>query len=383
MKAYLEIYRKNLFASVIPFWMSHSLDRECGGYFTCLDETGKIYDPSKYVWLQAREVWMFAKLYNTVERKPEWLETADLGLSFLRKCARLADGRVCFSLDREGQPKAIQRKIFSECFFLMALTEMHRATGEEVYREEALGLFNLIDQFINEPELLGRPMLPGQRAVRTLAVPMIYLNLLEELEGILGEEDLRGRRISAIQEVLAHLDPDLNLFRENLDAEGRFNDLPEGRLISPGHSIEACWFLIHAAQKEDLAEVQTRASSALLGSLEFGWDSEADGIYYFMDAEGKPLRQLEWNMKLWWPHTEALYALVLAFSLTRDRVFEEWHSRVHAYAFERFVDQAHGEWFGYCDRYGSLTHRLKGGDYKGCFHVPRALLYMIRVLESL
>ncbi len=383
MKQYLEIYRKNLFESVIPFWEKNSVDSEYGGYYTCLDEIGRVYDDSKFVWLQARQVWMFAKLYNTVEKKAAWLEMAAHGMQFLKKSARLPDGRVCFSLDREGQPKSIQRKMFSECFFLIALTEMYRATGEDHYREEAIGLFKLIEEFINKPELLGRPILPGNRAVRSLAIPMIYLNLLEELEGLLDEKDLRNRRSQAISEVLSHYDPDLGLFRENLDEEGIFDDLPEGRLINPGHSIEACWFLLHAAQIEGLPDVQASALESLIGSLEFGWDSEADGIYYFMDAKGNPPRQLECNMKLWWPHTEAMYALVLAYSLKKDRLFEEWHSKIHNYAFDRFVDEEHGEWFGYCDRYGNHTHQLKGGDYKGCFHVPRALLYSIRVLEQL
>jgi mannose/cellobiose epimerase-like protein (N-acyl-D-glucosamine 2-epimerase family) len=33
----------------------------------------------------------------------------------------------------------------------------------------------------------------------------------------------------------------------------------------------------------------------------------------------------------------------------------------------------HGEWFGYLDEAGRVNQRFKGGPYKGCFHVPRAL----------
>ena len=32
--------------------MKHSLDKECGGYFTCLDRDGTVLDQSKYHWLQ-------------------------------------------------------------------------------------------------------------------------------------------------------------------------------------------------------------------------------------------------------------------------------------------------------------------------------------------
>lgn len=35
-----------------------------------------------------------------------------------------------------------------------------------------------------------------------------------------------------------------------------------------------------------------------------------------VDREGKQPEQLEWDMKLWWVHCEALYATLLAFHLT-------------------------------------------------------------------
>ena len=37
-------YREELFGSVLPFWMEKSPDTECGGYFTCLDRYGNVYD---------------------------------------------------------------------------------------------------------------------------------------------------------------------------------------------------------------------------------------------------------------------------------------------------------------------------------------------------
>lgn len=43
------LYKTELFENVIPFWLNHSLDRECGGYFTCLGRTGNVYDTDKYL----------------------------------------------------------------------------------------------------------------------------------------------------------------------------------------------------------------------------------------------------------------------------------------------------------------------------------------------
>jgi N-acylglucosamine 2-epimerase len=87
-------------------------------------------------------------------------------------------------------------------------------------------------------------------------------------------------------------------------------------------------------------------------------------------------------MKLWWPHTEALYALLLAYHLTGDSFYEEWYVRVHQWSFSHFPDSQYGEWFGYLHRDGSLAPRLKGSMWKGPFHLPRALLYGRKLLEE-
>ena len=66
-------YRDELLDNVLPFWLEHSQDLEFGGYFSCLDREGKVFDTDKFIWLQGREVWMFSMLYNKVEKRQEWL----------------------------------------------------------------------------------------------------------------------------------------------------------------------------------------------------------------------------------------------------------------------------------------------------------------------
>ena len=77
-------YKDELLDNVLPFWLEHSQDHELGGYFTCLDREGKVFDTDKFVWLQGREVWMFSMLYNKVEKRKEWLDCAVQGGEFLK-----------------------------------------------------------------------------------------------------------------------------------------------------------------------------------------------------------------------------------------------------------------------------------------------------------
>ncbi len=53
-------YRDELLNNILPFWLDNSQDDEFGGYFTCLDREGKVYDTDKFVWLQGRQVWLFS-----------------------------------------------------------------------------------------------------------------------------------------------------------------------------------------------------------------------------------------------------------------------------------------------------------------------------------
>lgn len=383
MDDFLTIYESELTEHVLPFWMRHSLDREHGGYFTGLTADGRVYDDRKYMWLQGRQVWMLARLYNTYEPREEWLEASRLGADFIRRFGRLDDGRVYFSLTREGQPQGLQRKPFSECFYAMAMAEYYRATGDALARDEAAATFSVIEQLIADPARLGRPVLAGSLRMHSLAIPMIMLNLLEEMRGILAPETIEAKAAACVQAMLRHYDPQLRLLREHVGEDGgdSLEAFPEGRLINPGHSIEAAWFLLHyAAAREDQA-LQARSLEILEGSLEFGWDEAHGGLLYFKDVKGFSPAPLEHDMKLWWPHTEAIYALVAAWCATGEQRYADWLQRVHDYSFRHFVDHEHGEWFGYCNRRGEVTHQTKGGAYKGCFHVPRALLFSVQALR--
>jgi N-acylglucosamine 2-epimerase len=366
---YAHRYHTELLERVIPFWLRHSLDSEHGGYFTCLTREGQVYDSRKYVWLQGRAVWMFSKLYNELEPRREWLDAARLILDFLRAHAQDEQGRYYFSLTREGRPAFYQRKPYSAVFAMLGMLEFSKATNDLTLRAEAIALFWNILAWIDDPSLLGRPtpQLPS------LADVMITVSMACEIAKV--DPDPRYPEIlhQCLQRAKAFYDPARRIFLEYPPAS-----TPEGRLFCPGDSIEASWFLLHA---DPDAEMRALLLDSIEGALEFGWDREYGGLYYFMDVEGLPPLPLEANMKLWWPHTEAIYATLLAHSVTQDPKWLKWHERVDSYAFAHFSDPEHGEWFGYCDRRGDLTNTAKGNNYKGCFHIPRMLLLSYQLLS--
>jgi len=383
LENYLQSYKQALFESVIPFWLKHSLDQDCGGTFSCLDRDGTVYDSKKYIWLVGRSVWMFSRLYNECGKKQAHLDAAKLGVEYLEKNALDEIGRYYFSLTREGKPYFFQRKPYSAVFAMLAYLEYARASGQAQYKQKAIDLFWKITQWIENPDMLDRPVLAGAPKLSSLANVMVLAGMALELAQVDEDERYIDFMKKAVAGCRLHYDQERRILRENVALDGSGSpDSPEGRLFIPGHSIEVAWFMLHVLEFVSDDNACKMAYDIIEGSLELGWDREYGGLYYFMDVENRPTLQLESDMKLWWPHTEALYALVLAYTRTREQRWLNWLEKVHNYSFKHFVDTLHGGWFGYCDRRGNLTHTCKGGNYKGFFHVPRALLFCIQAIET-
>lgn len=384
IKEYSSLYRNNLLDDVIPFWMKNSPDKEFGGYYTCLDTTGNVFDTDKFVWLQCREVWCFSMLYNQVEKKQEWLDFAVQGAEFLKKHGRDDEGNWYFSLTREGKPLIQAYNIFSDCFASMAFAQLAKASGSQEYADIAkTTFFNILSRQDN-PKGKYTKAYPGTRLLQSFSLPMILSNLVLEIEHILEPQLVETTISQGIHTVMnVFYQEDSGLLLENVTPEGKFSDSFEGRLVNPGHGLEAMWFIMALAERTGDVKLIRKATDISLNIMDFGWDKKEGGIFYFLDIKGHPPQQLEWDQKLWWVHAEAIVCMLKAYYHTGDKRCWEWFEKLHAYTWARFPDQEHGEWFGYLNRKGEVLLPLKGGKWKGCFHVPRSLYQAYKLLDMI
>ncbi len=379
-----EQYKNELFNQVIPFWADHSLDEDYGGYFTCLDREGKVFDTDKFIWPQARQVWTFAMLYNHVEKNEKWLKIAKHGADFLRTFGRDHEGNWYFALNRQGQPLVQPYNIFSDCFAAMAFGQLAIALDDDHLADIALRTYQNILRRQHNPKGAYTKTIGKSRTLKSFALPMILSNLVLELEVLLEKEAVKSQIDQCVHEVLeVFYDPERQVILETVNDDGTFSDTFEGRMINPGHGIEAMWFIMDIGQRYHDPALIERASQILLELIHKGWDEKHGGIFYFLDVENKPCQSLEWDRKLWWVHQEALIACAMAFRLTQKPEFYEWYQRIHDYTWKHFPDPEYGEWYGYLNRQGDVLSPLKAGKWKGCFHTPRALYRCWQEFEML
>lgn len=382
LQTYAPLYLKELKDNILPFWVRYSKDEKNGGFFTCLDREGNVFDTDKFMWLQGREVWCFSYMYQHLEARPEWLQMALHGAEFMEKYGRDAEGNWYFSTTAEGKPLVQPYNIFSDCFATMAFAALNRIQPSDRWKNIAISTFeNILKRRHNWKGVYSKAV-PGTRPLKNFSLPMILCNLALELESVIGAERVEALLPEVIHEVMeVFYQPDTGLILENVYEDGSFCDSFEGRLLNPGHAIEAMWFIMDLGVRINDKTLIQKAKNIMLRTLEKGWDSTYGGIFYFLDCKGHPTQQLEWDQKLWWVHVEALVALAKGYQLTGDPLCAEWFEKVHQYTWKHFRDLEHGEWFGYLNRRGEVLLNLKGGKWKGCFHIPRSLYQVWKTLS--
>ena len=150
-KEYYSLFRDELLCSCVPFWLNHGIDKEYGGIINCLDRKGDVYSEDKSVWMQGRAGWMFSYIYNHIEKKEEYLTFAKSCIDFATSHCIDTDGRMFFTITKDGKPLRKRRYWFSEIFYIMANAEYYMASGNRLYLENAKKYFYFVYEMYVDP----------------------------------------------------------------------------------------------------------------------------------------------------------------------------------------------------------------------------------------
>ena len=379
----IAVYRDGLLNDTLPFWLGNALDKEQGGFMFCLDRDGSLLDSDKGVWQQCRFVWLLSTLYNTVEQRSEWLDAARHGIEFIIKHAFDDDGRMFFQLARDGSPVRKRRYVYTESFAAMAYSAYAKASGDKVVADEAVRIYELMLRYLNTPGLIPPK---SERQLKNIGSPMVKLLVSQTMRQNLAHKPAQKIIDAAIKEIRSDfVKPELRLVMENVGPNGEVvDDHFDGRLLHPPTAIEVAWFILHESRLRGNDPELTKLGCQMLDWMwQNGWDEKYGGMLYFTEMHDKPVTEYWHDMKFWWCQCETIIATLLAYSLTSDEKYAEWHQQIHDLTYKHFPDPTYGEWYGYLHRDGRISVPLKGNIWKGPYHIPRMQLYCWQLLEQM
>ena len=376
-------YTDELKKTILPFWLDHAMDWKNGGIFTCMDEQGELYGREKSVWFQGRALWTFSKAYTLIKRDPQYLAAAKSLYEFLGKCSD-TDGRMYFTVTEDGRGIQKRRYYFSETFAAIGCAEYYRASGESRALIDARHYFDVAYDCFTGARSVTPKFNPETVNTKALSPVMIMLSTAQTMRAVDVEKKDRYAKIASdcLDEILHGGFLTEKALLESVSKEGKALDTPTGRIVNPGHSMEAAWFVMMEGVLTNNKEAIEAGKRIIDITYPLGWDKKHGGIIAFTDVAGKPPVQLEWDMKLWWPQCETMIAARLAYLLFKEEKYLQMYEEIKAYCEQYFVDHENGEWYGYLHYDNTVSTTLKGNIFKGPFHVPRYYMIMAAMDDS-
>lgn len=410
-KGLYDWYFNELKDSILPFWERH-VDRDFGGVINCLDNEGRnILSYDKYTWSQGRFLWEISRLVflvnegilkdSIVSDMTQLVEDCHKCAVFCRDHALLPNDHVSFLLTRDGHPKeafkgvGLEASWYADCFVALGFAQYAATFRNRFYAMLSKSLFDEIALRYDSRSIHTSPypipkgcwmhgvVMFAMHTASVVAMALSSCGLKDDAWHVKKKAKLYAQELES-----NHYRPP---FVRELSGPSSMDGTMLFRHMTPGHALEGIWFYLHLMEDLDLGDSKFELASSLARqAMEKGWDKEFGGLLHFVDGieGGRPRGDLvgepyektlqSWDAKLWWVHSEALYATALLAKETGDSFWQEQNEKVFQYTFSTFPnpDKEVGEWIQIRRRDGSPMNEFVALPLKDPYHIVRNFLYL-------
>lgn len=376
--------------NILAFWRDKMTDQVHGGFLGRIDGNGVAHpEAEKGAMLNACILWAFSAAYR-VTRTQEWLSTATRAKDYFvshfidKEC-----GGVYWSLNPDGTPKDTKKQTQDIGFAIYGLSEFTRATGDQDTLALALSLYHDIEDHAYDPEnngyieALTRDWKPigdmrlsdkDENASRTMNTHLHIIESYTNLLRCLNEQDDDNDELRASVVNLLHIFTDIIINRQTGHLDLFFNDRWEGKrnVESFGHDIEAAWLLHEAALvlgDVDIDDVVRRVAKA----ADEGVQPDGSMVYEHWKDTGRTDTQRQW-----WTLCENVIGHLDLYQYYGDRDALGVALNCWDFIKRRIVDHEQGEWLWSVDAEGRPNRKDdKAGFWKGPYHNSRLCLEVL------
>ncbi len=377
---------EELTRNILPWWIRKMPDEAGGGFYGQIDGREVVVpDAPKGGILNARILWSFSAAFLEL-RDPVYLEMATRARNYLfRYFFDEEHGGTYWCLKSNGEPLDTKKQIYSQAFFIYALSTYHMATGDRESLDRAIALFRLIEEHSFDRERGGyfeaftrewgeiadlRLSAKDANEKKTMNTHLHVLEAYTALYKVWPDEELR-RQLAGLVKVFEDkiVDPatsHLNLF---FDEEWSCRST----IVSYGHDIEASWLLCEAAVALGEAERTKGLALRIASAAHEGLAGDGSMYYEKDDAAGHfdPDRH-------WWVQSEAVVGFLNAWQLSGDAGWLELASDALDYIMQNISDRLNGEWHWSIRADGTINlDDDKAGFWKCPYHHTRMCLEIL------
>ena len=279
------------------------------------------------------------------------------------------------SVNADGTPGNTRKQVYTNAFFIYALAEYSRATGDKTSLEEAKKIFSMLEKHAADREQGGyfevfsrewdriRDRLIGEESDLTEKTMNTSLHVMEayaNLYRVSGDKEV-GEKLDAIVRIFLGKIIDRNTSHLIPFLDRSWNST--AHIDSYGHDIESSWLLYEAAgllNDKELSELTAKASIAVANAAAEGLRPDGG-----MVTEKNLESGLVNPRRSWWEQAESVVGYLNAFEITGDEAYLEKSLKSWEYIKKNFIDRKSGGWYSYVSESG-----VPSGDKTGFWICP-------------
>jgi mannobiose 2-epimerase len=377
--------------NLLTYWSTTMIDTVYGGFYGRVDLTEKVYpEADKGGILNARILWTFSSAFRVLGDS-----------SYLRLATYAKDYILEHFIDPEfgggyrtvkynGEPSDTRKHTLTESYFIYALAEYYRVTGDQEALEEAIKIFELLEKYALDTvsngyfEVYSREwernpdLLLGENSPNDEKTMITHLHIVEAYAGLyrVWPEKRMEERLRNILVVFNDKIVDKETYHLIYFLDKDWNATTT--IDSYGHDIEGSW-LIDEATRLLIDPVLLASVRELCIKMA---DAAAEGIM----EDGSMLTEKDYSTghiqmtRSWWEQAETIVGYLNAFDITGDEKYLEKSLNAWNYIKEHFIDYDNGGWYALIRETGEPAGE-KANFWTCPYHNGRMCMEVIERIE--
>lgn len=346
----------DLTSNLLPYWSTKMIDTLNGGFYGRIDKNEQIYpDADKGGILNARILWTFSSAYRVL-KDSSYLHIATYAKDYILKHFIDSEyGGAYRTVNQYGEPADTRKHILTESYFIYALAEYYRVTGDQEALDIAIEIFEAVEKYAVDREANGYfevftrewarspDLLIGENSPEDEKTMILHLHMVEAYAGLyrVWPEKRMKERLRNVLDIFNDKIVDKKTHHLIYFLDRNWN--PTTKIDSYGHDIEASWLIDEAA---NLLEDPELLASVRKLSIKIA-DAAAEGL----EEDGSMLTEKDnvtghiVTVRSWWEQAESVIGYLNAFEITEDTSYLDKSIKSWGYIKQHFINNIHGGWY--------------------------------------
>ncbi|MBK7106979.1 MAG: AGE family epimerase/isomerase [Ignavibacteriae bacterium] len=410
LSKYLDVTTDYLNNNLIPFWAERAVEPKFGGFQTNYDRNGNRTNVTEKSFLsQCRSIFTISHAMRLGFNWPNGIEALKQGIDFLFKHFYDEEiGGFYWIVEEDGTPKDVNKIIYGHSFLIYGLSEYALLTGDEFAKNEAIKVFNLLqekvadkinkgyfehfDRFFKIKSSRGdisvhksldvhMHLMEAYTTLYELTKDENHKKALEEVIELIFDKMIDSETGTGISMFTHDWKPIANVELETVWGRDRFDENGKSTdITSYGHNIELTW--LYLLSQDILGIPREKSLNKVLPIYEHTYNNGIDWKFGGIYVEGRRIGAVTEVTKEFWQQAEAMVGFLDAYLLTKDEKYLNAFFNVHDFVFTKMINWEKGEWFALLAENGDVIWDYMGTSWKVFYHTVRGTCQVIKKLEK-